>query len=122
MGENAQDLAASIKTVREIATAADLRVALQRSGQNGLELFEAKFLRIGSVCESPALRPLLPNPIKREFAMRGRGQHSSSTPEEIVCPSVSAIEFIAEDGAGVRLRKPAPPAVPVEDLNASNDE
>ena len=34
------------------------------------------------------------------------------------------VEFIAENGggAGVRLRKPAPAAIPAEDLNASNDE
>jgi transcriptional regulator with XRE-family HTH domain len=36
----------------------------------------------------------------------------------------AGVEFIAENGggAGVRLRKPAPPSIPVEDLNASNDE
>jgi transcriptional regulator with XRE-family HTH domain len=36
----------------------------------------------------------------------------------------AGVEFIAENGggAGVRLRKPAPPAIPIEDLNASNDE
>lgn len=36
----------------------------------------------------------------------------------------AGVEFIAENGGGVgvRLRKPAPAAIPVEDLNASNDE
>lgn len=36
----------------------------------------------------------------------------------------AGVEFIAENGggAGVRLRKPSPDAIPVEDLNASNDE
>ena len=36
----------------------------------------------------------------------------------------AGVEFIAENGggAGVRLRKAGPAAIPVEDLNASNDE
>lgn len=36
----------------------------------------------------------------------------------------AGVEFISENGggAGVRLRKPAPGAVPVEGLSASNDE
>ena len=36
----------------------------------------------------------------------------------------AGVEFIAENGggAGVRLRKPTPAAIPVEELNASNDE
>ena len=36
----------------------------------------------------------------------------------------AGVEFIAENGggAGVRLKKPAPAAIPAEDLNASNDQ
>ncbi|MDE3176820.1 MAG: helix-turn-helix transcriptional regulator [Pseudomonadota bacterium] len=36
----------------------------------------------------------------------------------------AGVEFIAENGggAGVRLRRPAPAVIAVEDLNASNDE
>ena len=36
----------------------------------------------------------------------------------------AGVEFIAENGggAGVRLRKPAQPAIPIEQLDASNDE
>jgi transcriptional regulator with XRE-family HTH domain len=36
----------------------------------------------------------------------------------------AGVEFIAENGggAGVRLRKPGPSSISVEDLNASNDE
>ena len=36
----------------------------------------------------------------------------------------AGVEFIAENGggAGVRLKKPGQAAIPVEDLNASNDE
>lgn len=36
----------------------------------------------------------------------------------------AGVEFIPENGggAGVRLKKPRPPAISVEDLNASNDE
>ena len=41
-----------------------------------------------------------------------------------VALEAAGVEFIAENGggAGVRLRKPAQPAIPLEDLNASNDE
>jgi len=36
----------------------------------------------------------------------------------------AGVEFIAENGggAGVRLRKPTLRAIPIEDMNASNDE
>ena len=36
----------------------------------------------------------------------------------------AGVEFIAENGggAGVRLKKPGPAAIPGEDLNASHDE
>ena len=41
-----------------------------------------------------------------------------------VALEAAGVEFIAENGggAGVRLQKPAAPAIPAEDLNASNDE
>jgi hypothetical protein len=47
----------------------------------------------------------------------------STYARRVECYTAGA-EFGAENGggAGVRLRKPKPPAISVEDLNASNDE
>ena len=55
----------------------------------------------------------------------GRKAARASTLERIKkVLETAGVEFTdeTEGGAGVRLRNPAPPAIAVENLNASNDE
>jgi ribosome-binding protein aMBF1 (putative translation factor) len=59
------------------------------------------------------------------YTESGKKTARSSTLQRIRSALEAAgVEFIAENGggAGVRLKKPSPPAIPVEDLNASNGE
>jgi transcriptional regulator with XRE-family HTH domain len=75
-----------------------------------------------SVREVASAARVSPNTVTRLEA--GLAVNSSTVAAIRAALQVAGVEFIAENGggAGVRLRKPGPPAIPVEDLNASNDE
>ena len=74
------------------------------------------------VRETAQLAEVSPNTIAR--FERGEEMRSSTLAAIRVALEAAGVEFIAENGggAGVRLRKPAQPAIPLENLNASNDE
>ena len=59
-----------------------------------------------------------------DFEAGKRAPYARTLSDMRAALEAAGVEFIAENGggAGVRLRKPAPAAIPVEDLNASNDE
>jgi transcriptional regulator with XRE-family HTH domain len=58
------------------------------------------------------------------FELGKRAPYERTLDELRAALESAGVEFIAENGggAGVRLRKPAPAAISIEDLNASNDE
>jgi transcriptional regulator with XRE-family HTH domain len=62
--------------------------------------------------------------IKRFETGRGANVSDAAAHKMHAALEAAGVEFIAENGggAGVRLRKAAPAAIPAEELNASNDE
>jgi transcriptional regulator with XRE-family HTH domain len=59
-----------------------------------------------------------------DFESGKRSPHPRTLAAIRAALEAAGVDFIAENGggAGVRLKRPARAAIPVEDLNASNDE
>ncbi len=59
-----------------------------------------------------------------EFEAGERAPDARTSGDIKAALEAAGVEFIAENGggAGVRFKRPSPPAIPSEDLNASNDE
>ena len=79
---------------------------------------------VGMSADDLAVKAIVSRATLSDFESGKRSPHPRTLAALRAALEAAGVEFITENGggAGVRLRKAAPPALSVEELNASNDE